>query len=50
MLLVRAGGRGAAQHDLELALQSFDRLQVSTAQRAVRFYQSRRSASDAGAG
>ena len=49
MLLLRTGGRGASQHDLDLALQSFDRLQVSTAQRAVRFYQSRRNASQ-GAG
>ena len=32
------------QQDLELALQSFNRLQVSTAQRAVRFYQTRQDA------
>ena len=50
MLLLRSGGRGASQHDLELALQSFDRLQVSTAQRAVRFYQTRRNVSHAPAG
>jgi len=50
MLLLRTSGRGASQHDLELALQSFDRLQVSTAQRAVRFYQSRRSIGATGAG
>ena len=50
MLLLRTGGRGAAQHDLDLALQSFDRLQVSTAQRAVRFYQSRQNAGHAGTG
>jgi uncharacterized protein (DUF2336 family) len=43
LLLVRTGGRGASQQDLELALHSFDRLQVSTAQRAVRFYQTRRN-------
>jgi uncharacterized protein (DUF2336 family) len=50
ILLLRTGGRGASHHDLELALQSFDRLQVSTAQRAVRFYQSRQGASHAAAG
>jgi len=50
VLLLRTGGLGAAQHDLDLALQSFDRLQVSTAQRAVRFYQSRQGASHAAAG
>jgi Uncharacterised protein conserved in bacteria (DUF2336) len=50
MLLLRTCGRGASQHDLDLALQSFDRLQVSTAQRAVRFYQTRRNASHAPAG
>jgi uncharacterized protein (DUF2336 family) len=50
MLLLRTAGRGASQHDLDLALQSFDRLQVSTAQRAVRFYQSRQSVSHAAAG
>jgi uncharacterized protein (DUF2336 family) len=50
MLLLRTGGRGASLHDLDLALQSFDRLQVSTAQRAVRFYQTRRNASHAPAG
>jgi uncharacterized protein (DUF2336 family) len=50
LLLLRTAGRGAAQHDLDLALQSFDRLQVSTAQRAVRFYQSRRNVSHAVAG
>jgi uncharacterized protein (DUF2336 family) len=50
VLLLRTGGRGAAQHDLDLALQSFDRLQVSTAQRAVRFYQSRQGASHVVAG
>ncbi|HXW27296.1 MAG TPA: DUF2336 domain-containing protein [Xanthobacteraceae bacterium] len=44
LLLLRMGGRGASQHDLELALHSFDRLQVSTAQRAVRFYQTRQTA------
>jgi uncharacterized protein (DUF2336 family) len=43
LLLLRTGGRGASQQDLELALQSFDRLQVSTAQRAVRFYQNRQN-------
>jgi uncharacterized protein (DUF2336 family) len=41
LLLLRSGGRGASQQDLELALHSFDRLQVSTAQRAVSFYQTR---------
>jgi len=50
MLLLRTAGRGASQNDLELALQSFDRLQVSTAQRAVRFYQSRQGASHTAAG
>jgi uncharacterized protein (DUF2336 family) len=50
LLLLRSGGRGAAQQDLELALQSFDRLQVSTAQRAVRFYQSRQDAGRSAAG
>jgi hypothetical protein len=50
VLLLRTDGRGAAQHDLDLALQSFDRLQVSTAQRAVRFYQTRQGASHAVAG
>lgn len=50
MLLLRTGGRGASQHDLDLALQSFDRLQVSTAQRAVKFYQSRQGAPHAAAG
>jgi uncharacterized protein (DUF2336 family) len=50
VLLLRTGGRGAAQHDLDLALQSFDRLQVSTAQRAVRFYQTRQGTSHAVAG
>jgi len=50
VLLLRTDGRGAAQHDLDLALQSFDRLQVSTAQRAVRFYQTRQGASHAAAG
>ena len=49
MLLLRTGGRGASQHDLDLELHSFDRLHVSTAQRAVRFYHSRRNASQ-GAG
>jgi uncharacterized protein (DUF2336 family) len=43
LLLLRTGGRGASQHYLELALHSFDRLQVSTAQRAVRFYQTRQN-------
>jgi uncharacterized protein (DUF2336 family) len=43
LLLLRTGGRGASQQDLELALHSFDRLQVSTAQRAVRFYQTRQN-------
>jgi len=50
MLLLRNGGRGASPQDLQLALHSFDRLQVSTAQRAVRFYQSRQSAGQAAAG
>ena len=50
MLLLRSGGRGASQQDLQLALQSFDHLQVSTAQRAVRFYQTRQNAGNAAAG
>lgn len=47
VLLLRTEGRLTPSHDLELALQSFDRLQVSTAQRTVRFYQTRRNASAA---
>ena len=43
LLLLRTGGRGASHQDLELALHSFDRLHVSTAQRAVRFYQTRQN-------
>ena len=50
MLLLRTGGLGASQHDLDLALHSFDKLQVSTAQRAVRFYHSRRSTEHTAAG
>jgi hypothetical protein len=50
LLLLRTGGRGASQQDLELALHSFDRLQVSTAQRAVRFYQTRQNAGLSAAG
>ena len=43
ILLLRNDGHTSSQQDLDLALQSFDRLQVSTAQRAVRFYQTRQS-------
>jgi uncharacterized protein (DUF2336 family) len=50
LLLLRSGGRGASQQDLELALHSFDRLQVSTAQRAVRFYQTRQNTALSAAG
>jgi uncharacterized protein (DUF2336 family) len=50
LLLLRTGGRGASHQDLELALHSFDRLQVSTAQRAVRFYQTRQNAGLSAAG
>ncbi len=44
ILLLRTAGRGMSQQDIEFALHSFDRLQVSTAQRAVRFYQTRQHA------
>jgi uncharacterized protein (DUF2336 family) len=50
LLLLQTGGRGASQQDLELALHSFDRLQVSTAQRAVRFYQTRQNTGLSAAG
>jgi uncharacterized protein (DUF2336 family) len=44
ILLLRTAGRGMSPQDLEFALHSFDRLQVATAQRAVRFYQTRQNA------
>jgi uncharacterized protein (DUF2336 family) len=44
ILLLRTDGLGMSEQDLAFALHNFDRLQVSTAQRALRFYQMRQSA------
>jgi uncharacterized protein (DUF2336 family) len=43
ILMLRAEGRGLTKADMDYALNSFDRLQVATAQRAVRFYQMRQN-------
>lgn len=40
-VLMQASGRGFSQADLDRIRQSFERLQVGTAQRVVRFYQVR---------
>jgi uncharacterized protein (DUF2336 family) len=42
ILLLRTDGRGLSQQDLEIALSNFNRLQSTTAQRALRFYNIRR--------
>lgn len=43
-VLMQASGRGFSQADLDRVRQSFERLQVNTAQRVVRFYQVRQGA------
>jgi uncharacterized protein (DUF2336 family) len=43
-VLMQASGRGLSQADLDRVRQSFERLQVNTAQRVVRFYQVRQGA------
>jgi uncharacterized protein (DUF2336 family) len=42
VVLLRASGHGVSAHELEQALQDYERLADETAQRAVRFYQRRR--------
>jgi uncharacterized protein (DUF2336 family) len=43
-VVMQASGRGFSQVDLDRIRQSFERLQVATAQRVVRFYQVRQGA------
>ena len=43
-VMMQASGRGLSQADLDRIRQSFERLQVPTAQRVVRFYQVRQGA------
>jgi uncharacterized protein (DUF2336 family) len=45
ILMLKAGGGGIAQQDLDRALASFGRLQVGTARRVLSFYQARSDAS-----
>ncbi|HEX2654978.1 MAG TPA: DUF2336 domain-containing protein [Xanthobacteraceae bacterium] len=44
ILLLRAADRGVSAHDLEQALIGFERLNVETAQRVVKFYKTRLTA------
>ncbi|HEX2654979.1 MAG TPA: DUF2336 domain-containing protein [Xanthobacteraceae bacterium] len=46
ILMLRTSYGGPSKQELERALSSFDRLQVATAQRAVRFYQARQNQMD----
>ena len=45
LLLLHAAGTGVSDQDLEIAKDNFEKLQPVTAQRVVRFYQVRQSAS-----
>jgi uncharacterized protein (DUF2336 family) len=47
ILLMPSSGHSASLQDLESALKQFERLQISTARRVVRFYQVRQSAGKA---
>jgi uncharacterized protein (DUF2336 family) len=44
LLTMQIGGQGASYLDLTVAFDNFNRLQVATAQRILRFYRARRSA------
>jgi hypothetical protein len=47
ILVLPDSGHGSSPQDLEAAQKNFERLQVATAQRVVRFYQIRKSATKA---